>query len=109
MSAPDKETPRKIADYYHGNAVGELEDFEDWAATLESYGSGNEGCFGLCYFAQTELTCHPINFYNEWASLYEADAVPACADFDQGYTKQRAAWAAALAAGLRLYVKECAE
>lgn len=109
MSAPYDDTPRKIADYYHGNPVAELADFEDWAATLESYGPGNADCFGLCFFAQSELGSSPFSFYNEWESLYEADAVPSRADIDSGYTAARSAWAGALAEGLRLYIKECNE
>lgn len=108
---PD-DTPRKIADYLAKNRVCLPHDvtFERWAGVLEHYDRVKKWRWqsGLCFYAAAHLreSAHCTIIYVVWNRLYNAGIVPREADQTQGYTRARSAWAAALAAGIRLYIKE---
>lgn len=106
---PYADTPRKIADYYHSHPVAELADFEDWLYCLDAYNQNPQwlDAAGVCFFVRQMQEWHnPISSSAEWDALHRAGIVPSAADSEHGYTST---WVTALAAGLRLYVKECTE
>lgn len=108
---PDEDTPHKIAELFATRPVRLPDDvtFERWEEVLEHYDQDGEWrVSGLCYYAAAHLreSAYCPAVYAAWDQLYNAGIVPREADQTQGYTRARSAWAAALAAGIRLHIKE---